>query len=564
MKFWCKTHTRASTLIIVLLVSAIVYILGMSLIDFMISERYQIKREGKSIIAYYLASAGIHKAIYQLKKDFSESLVTSDSKINQEKLNLLDFDQASKYAKVIDGGEELIKGGKYHVTLEIINIKGTPFYCYLRKEDKVPPRLNIYKKTSDIFVENKPLAGWEANIRIKSKGEIDNVSKTIEVIKDIKVINLSPPAPEYTLFIYGTKEETLKYGTFILSNWDFKNTVGKVIQPLMEAMQEELSFDYNQDELRDILSKIKDFVQNTNNYAIMNKINRIIMTLSPWGKVRTNGRLNVFLPLFEVDDIINYFVDSRLLELPEIGYIGCNNRLHDRYMGKYTRYEGAIYKYYYELKPYIFEKQRRRKVHRIYTNFSTRKYYPKRHKDEFYPQYLHTILKNAKRYASLILPEKTRLIGRYDRPLRVEGIMYCEGSIIIGGPFVGNGIIVCPKGKIIIWDSLKATTPTSMLALVTNEFVTLQGMDKHIVLDCAVTAKDSIVYGKAVTVNGNLIVENLNRYGKPGEHKEYTSMPETVYINYDAKIRNAYADNAYLSISKRYITIRDLPGISTK
>jgi hypothetical protein len=170
----------------------------------------------------------------------------------------------------------------------------------------------------------------------------------------------------------------LRYGEFVLSNWDFSETIGKIIGPLMTEVGDAFDFSKmdSEESNEDVLKDLQDFVSKSNNINLQNRINQVIMKMNPWAKIRTNGELQVYLPFFEVDDIINYFVDNRFAEMPEVGYVNCNNRLHDRFMGKYTRYEGMVQKYYFELRPYISSGQQKRERHKQYTLFSTRRRYP--------------------------------------------------------------------------------------------------------------------------------------------------------------------------------------------
>ncbi len=531
------------------------FVIGMSFVWYSSQVRYQTSMTSEDILAFYLAEAGIEKAIWTFKNDLARPLVV-DGETNQEKLQLLDFDMASNYNKVIE--EELIpKKGSFKVGLEIINIKGTAFNCFIGKKEKAPSRLNIYRQTSWDMLENKPLGGWEANLRIRSTGKVGKTTKTIEIIQDVRLTDLTPPASEYTLFISEKKHDEIKEGEFILNNWDFDETVGKVLEPLIKNWAEWKTIRFNPDEMepKEMLDKVKEFVLSTDSFALQTEINKIIMTLNPWGKVRTNGRLDVYLPFFEVDDIIHYFVDASIGELPEIGYMLCNNRLHDRFMGKYTRYEGNIRKYYFELPPFAIESKRRQPVSKTYTLFSTDPRYPTLHPQEFNPPGLERLLRNARSYAHFIFPDgHHKLMGLLSKPLEIEGVTYIPGNLTLGGPISGRGILYVPNGSVRILDSLKADDKQTLIAIVVPNGKIIMPPNARFKIDAALSARDSIIGGEAVEINGNLLVRNLNRHTQD----RASSMPKTVHINYDSRIRNRIANKVYGSIGKQLVLWREL------
>lgn len=550
-----NTPKRGTILLLVLAGTVILFIIGMSFVYYASQVRHQTRITSGDILAFYLAEAGIEKAIWAFKNELAKPLV-QDGETNTDKLELLDFDMASNYSRIIE--EELIPGkGSFKVALEIINIRGTVFNCFIGQKEKVPSRLNIYRQTSWDMYENKPLGGWEANLRIRSTGVIGKVSKTIEIIQDVRLTDLTPPASEYTLFISGERHNVLKQGEFVLSNWDFDETVGKVLKPLVKEWAEwkTVRFDPDQMETKEMMEKIKDFVLTTDSFALQTEINKIIMTLNPWGKVRTNGRLDVQLPFFEVDDIIHYFVDASIGELPEIGYMFCNNRLHDRFMGKYTRYEGNIRKYYFELPPYAIESARKQQVSKTYTLFSTDPRYPKTHPYEYNPSGLERLVKNARSYAHFVYPKgPAKLLGKLSKPLRLEGVTFMPGNVTLGGPFSGRGVLYVANGNVRILESLKAMNKDTLLSLVVPNGRIMLPPSKAIKIDAACTSRDSVVGGKAVQINGNLLVRNLNRH----THDKQSGMPEIVHINYNCRIRNRAANKVYGSIGKPLMLWREL------
>lgn len=552
-----RPRQKGSTLLVILFVVSLIFILGLSYLSITQQRKVQSLKFGSNINAFYLAEAGIARALIEFRREIETPLVNGDD-INENKLSLLDIDKAATYTKVLDI-DDIIDGGSVHVTMQLLNIKGNPFFCFIKEKEKVPPRLNIYKKTSDELYENKSLGGWMANLKIVSTGTFDSTDRKIEVIRDVAMMNLSPPAPEYSLFVSGRNVEVLRNGEFILSNWDFSSTIGAVIEPLMKEVKESLSFSFKEmgekdEDQETVLSEIQDFINRTNNLALQNKINQLIMQMNPWAKVRTNGELRVYLPFFEVDDIINYFVDNRFAELPEVGYVNCNNRLHDRFMGKYTRYEGVIMKHYFELRPYIVQHQRKKERNKLYTLFSTRRRYPVQNPDEFDPEFLSLIVENASKYATVTLPkESSRLFGTDEDPIVIEGIMSSQGDMRVGGMVRGKGIIYSEGGDIYLTDSLEALDSETQVSLVCPKGTIYLENEAGVKIDASCCARNSVLRGHRLEINGNLVVENLNRdTGMP-----QNSMAPVVHINYDARIRNDAADNITGVISPGSITWRE-------
>ncbi len=541
---------RASTLVMIIFISSIIFILSMMMMSIVVQDKKTSVKVKDVIQMKYYAEFGIALMKRQFIEQAKLPLFTAD-KIFKDKLALLDFENAASFTKTIKYTPPG-SGIKINVTLEIMNIRATPFNCYLHHKEKSPIRLNIFKKKNDdSSSENKTLGGWDAFMKIVSTAKSNKEEQTVESLFNVKMNNLTPPAPEYTFFIHGQKVEDIKEGQFILSNWDFQGTVGKVVVPLMKKMSEELSLNFDEMEFNDLLQNVKGFVQSVDSYAILNKINQIIMNLSPWGKVRCNGRLNVYLPFFEVDDIINYFVDEESLEFPEIGYIGFGNRLHDRFMGKYTRYEGKIYKYYYELKPYIFSKQRKTARHALYTMFSTMKNYPLTHKNEVMPEYFENIVTNAKKYCTRKLSGEQKFFGTDAHPIFINGIIYTDGDIYVGGNYRGRGMLFTSKGDIHITEDLIPVESTiDMLGLIAPEGkLILHKLASKTKINAAISVKNSILKGKAVEIRGNLISENLNRHGLDEGIFKLSAMPKKVMITYDSRLRNRAANNVYPSIS---------------
>jgi hypothetical protein len=547
---------RASTLMMILFVFGIVFILSMSMLYIILQDKTLARKSFSSFSYVYWGEFGTNFFKDYLRK-IERLPLYKDGKVVEEKLGLLSFDKASNwYKKIILSpypGIKLTIEGKLLTTFR------TPFYCYLSKKSNPPILLNIYKEKNkgDTFSESKELGGWGGLIEITTTVKHGKRQKSFHSIYQMRLDNISSPAPEYTLFIYGTKNENLAQGEFILSNWDFEGTVGKVVIPILKKMADDLKLDFDQMDFNTLVSKIKDFVQSVDSYTLLNKINKIIMNLSPWGKIRTNGRLNVYLPFFEVDDIINYFVDEESLEFPEVGYVGCNNRLHDRFMGKYTRYEGKIYKYYFELRPYIFAHQKKTPRHSLYTMFSTMKNYPLTHKDEYLPKYLKNFSKNIPNYYNRKFPLFAHFSGTHNHPIYLDGIYYAPKDIYIKGYYKGRGIIFAEKGDIHVLDNIEAINKKDdlLILMAPHGKVVLHSNSKIIKIDASICVKNSIIKGRGINLRGNLITENLNREGEDEGIFRIAKMPRIVHITYDARLRNRAAEHIHINITSTPIYI---------
>ncbi|PKK92095.1 MAG: hypothetical protein CVV64_01365 [Candidatus Wallbacteria bacterium HGW-Wallbacteria-1] len=546
---------RGSTLLVILFVVSIIFILGLSYLYITGEQRYQSVKFRSNVTAFYLAEAGVARAVAEFRQELASPLVQGED-INESKLALLDIDKAATYTRVLDISD-IVPGSSVHVTMQLLNVRGNPFFCFIKSKEKVPARLNIYKQTSDELYENKSLGGWSANLKILSVATFEETTRRIEVLKDVKMLNVSPPAPEYSLFISGKNVEELRNGEFLVSNWDFSDTIGSVIEPLMKEVGESFNFrGAGEDEKTqaNLLNELQDFISRTNNVGLQNKINQLIMQMNPWAKVRTNGELRVYLPFFEVDDIINYFVDNRFAELPEVGYVNSNNRLHDRFMGKYTRFEGVVMKHYFEIRPYITNRDRKKERNKLYTLFSTRRRYPLQNPDEYEPEYLDVLKEKAMDFATIVLPrDQAVLKGSSSEPLRVEGLMVTKEDLRIGGPVRGKGIIYSDQGSIYVTSSLTAADKDTMISLVAPRGAIYLGVEDDVVIDGSCCSMESVLRGKRLVINGNLVVRNLNR----SKGMASTSMAPEVNINYDARIRNEAVDNLQGFVSPGEISWRE-------
>ncbi|MEW6710673.1 MAG: hypothetical protein AB1403_12680, partial [Candidatus Riflebacteria bacterium] len=136
-----------SAMFLLLTVVGVLYIFGMMLINYMTQERGQTQKLGENLQAYYLAEAGVEKAMIKVRELFSEKLLSDDGVVNDKLLSLLDIDRTENFNLIVKiDDEELIKGGTAEVRVEVKDLKLTPFKTYIDEYEEVPPELKIYRK----------------------------------------------------------------------------------------------------------------------------------------------------------------------------------------------------------------------------------------------------------------------------------------------------------------------------------------------------------------------------------------------------------------------------------
>lgn len=573
-----RTH-RGSAFFMLLTVIGVLYIFGTMFVTYMTQERYQTSRLGDSVTAYYLAEAAIEKAMVKLREIFTEKLLDSEGEINDRILSLLDIDRAENFkltVKIEDA--ELLKGGSAEVIVDVTDLHLTPFKTYLDEYEDVPPALIIYRKTNRYTYADKALGGWEGKLRFISTGEFRNSKKRIELMRDLKVSDLTPPAENYTLFVAGKNDEYIKEGEFRCRNWSivrslqtmvdeliqktnmaFQDTFGKSAKDMFWEPKAAGFISFEGDAKVNLLRVIRKLVMNVSDLKLKDFVDTTIQNLHPylWGKVRTNGRLHVFLPFFAADDIINYFEDNSIFshQRPEIGYLFCNNQLHDPYLSKYTYYEGEIIKYYQKLKPYVLGVTETPYPSSDPYTINTKFDFVSRNSDKLDPMQFERIKKSAKEYAHEKYEGDLELRGTYSKPATVWGIIYVQGNVRIGGRINGQGMIVT-EGNITITDNVVHDNAKTFLSLVSlkGHVSIAAGMDSC-KIESAVYAHNSIQGGEQLSILGNLAVENLNRM--KGERGPLL-MPKRVFINYDAKIKSQTGNNVCFNISDRITTFRDI------
>ncbi|HNS09209.1 MAG TPA: hypothetical protein PKN29_05870 [Candidatus Ozemobacteraceae bacterium] len=569
---------RGSAMFMLLTIVGILYIFGTMLINYMTQERAQTARLGESMQAFYLAESAVEKGMIKMRELFSQKLLTDGGEINDKILALLDIDRAENFSlriKINDG--EVITGGTAEVLIEVNNLRLTPFKTYIDEYEEVPAALKVYRKENRDTYADKALGGWEGLLRFEAVGRYRNAEKKIEVIRELKVTDLTPPAENYTLFVSNRKDEYLRHGEFRCRNWsvvrELKALIDDLAKKTRDAFQETLgntagdffwepnmasNVGFEGDMKIRTLKVIRKLVMSVSDIKIKDFVDISIQKLHPylWGKIRTNGRLHVYLPFFAADDIINYFEDNSIFshQRPEIGYLFCSNQLHDPYLSKYTYYEGEIIRYYQKLKPYVLGITETPYPSSDPYTMNTKFDFVSRHPDKLEPMQLDRIKKDAKDYCHEFIERDLTLQGTYSKPASVWGLIYVQGNVYIGGRISGQGMIVT-EGDIFITENVVHDSAASFLSLVSLKgTVRLAKGLNNAKIESAIYAKESLLGGEEVNIFGNLVVDSLNR--QKGEDGPLI-MPKRVVINYDSNLKAEVGSNVCFNISDLITTQRD-------
>ena len=569
---------RGSAIFMLLTIVGVLYIFGTMLINYMTQERAQTARLGESMQAFYLAESAVEKGMIKMRELFSQKLLTDGGEINDKILALLDIDRAENFSlriKINDG--ELITGGSAEVLVEVNNLRLTPFKTYIDEYEEVPAALKVYRKENRDTYADKALGGWEGLLRFEATGRYRNAEKKIEVIRELKVTDLTPPAENYTLFVSNRKDEYLRHGEFRCRNWsvvrELKALIDDLAKKTRDAFQETLgntagdffwepnmasNVGFEGDMKIRTLKVIRKLVMSVSDIKIKDFVDISIQKLHPylWGKIRTNGRLHVYLPFFAADDIINYFEDNSIFshQRPEIGYLFCSNQLHDPYLSKYTYYEGEIIRYYQKLKPYVLGITETPYPSSDPYTMNTKFDFVSRHPDKLEPMQLDRIKKDAKDYCHEFIERDLTLQGTYSKPASVWGLIYVQGNVYIGGRISGQGMIVT-EGDIFITENVVHDSAASFLSLVSLKgTVRLAKGLNNAKIESAIYAKESLLGGEEVNIFGNLVVDSLNR--QKGEDGPLI-MPKRVVINYDSNLKAEVGTNVCFNISDLITTQRD-------
>lgn len=570
--------SKGSAMFMLLTIVGILYVLGMMLIDYMIGERYQTTRIGESMQAYYLAEAAVEKAMIKVREVFKESLY-ENGEINERLLSLLDIDKAENFSMRINIPEgDIIPDGSAEVLIQVSNVRVTPFKGYIDELEEIPRSLEIFRKKKREIYAEKALGGWEGYLRFEAIGKYKRAERTIEVMRELKVSDLTPPAENYTLFVTARKDEYLRYGEFRCRNWsvvrDLKALIDELVKKTGDAFQETLGNTANEffwepnlasnmsfegETKMRTLKVIRKLVMSVSDVRIKDFVDSSIQKLNPyhWGKIRSNGRLHVYLPFFAADDIINYFEDNSIFshQRPEIGYLFCSNQLHDPYLSKYTFYEGEIIKYFQKLKPYVLGITETPYPSSDPYTINTKFDFVSRNPTQLQPMQLDRIKKNAKDYCHEFIEKDLKVMGTYSKPAKLMGLIYVQGDVRLGGRIGGQAMIVT-TGDVYIDETVVHDDAESFLSIVALDGqVKVNKTLQNAKIEAAIYAKNSITGGEYINIFGNLCVDTLNRQN--GEEGALI-MPKRVVIDYDANIKSKIGGNVCFNVSELVTTSRDL------
>lgn len=581
-----------SVLLLLFIVTTVLFIMSMAVAYWFREQTRLTIKYGEDMAAYYAAQAGIDRTLWRIRNLFEEPLVDFEGVgpkdpgiVNEPLLDLLHFDRARDWARTFQYGEDaFIPGSTCTVHAELVNVTKNPFYTFIdRVEPRVPEALERFRekkdrKDDDEDIEGtEALAGWTGHLRITAIGQHLETRRVIEVVREVKVTDLTATAPDHTLFIRSKQPEKIEEGRFLLSNLDLPEPVAVLLHQLTIRANELLRLPLSED-VRDVLQnvdKIQDFMTNAQekdnvaealrmvfdlathvqDEAIKDKVDSIILSLNPrnWGRVRTNGTLYVHLPFFAADDIINYFADNNIFghQRPEVGYLYHDNRLHDPYLGVYTHFEGLIYKQYRRLNPLSMGPSTEPtpvapQRYTINTQFN----YVDRHPERRDPANLDRIEDKAKILAhSRFRASTVRFLGTPEHPVRLDGIWYADKRLEIGGPYIGKGLLVA-NNDITILKSLVPVNPGDHVNLVSlNGSVVLQNNVQRFEVVAGLYARNGLRGTKQQTLDlkGNLVVDKLSR----------KTMPKYFTCRFDPDLKNHMVDNIAGVVSRQYLSYKE-------
>ncbi len=570
---------KGSAMFLLLTVVGILYIFGMMLINYMTQERGQTQKLGETMQAYYLAEAGVEKAMIEMRDLFNQKLLDNDKNVNDKMLALLDIDRTENFYLIVKIAEdEIVKGGSAEVRVEIKDLKPTPFKTYIDEYEDVPAELQIYKKEDRDTYSDKALGGYEGSLRFEAIGKYRSSERKLEIYREFKVTDLTPPAENYTLFVQSRNDEYLRHGEFRCSNWSavraledlidnlakttnsaFKETMGTAAGDLFWEPNMASSVSFEGEIKMRTFNVIRQLVMSTTDLKIKDFVDTTIQKLHPylWGKIRTNGRLHVYLPFFAADDIINYFEDNSIFshQRPEIGFLFCSNQLHDPYLSKYTYYEGEIIKYYQKLKPYMLGITETPYPSSDPYTINTKFDFVSRNPDKLEPLQLARIKKDAKNYCHEFHEKELRLEGTHSWPAIAMGLIYVQGNVRLSGRIKGKAMIVT-EGDIYIDGTVEQDGKDSFLSLVALKgAVRFPRELRSAKVESAIYAQKSMIGGEKINVVGNLVVDTLNR--QKGEDGELI-MPRKLFIDYDSSLKSGVGSNVCFNMSNLISTHRDL------
>lgn len=583
-----RSIRTGDTLYILLGVLIVLFILAMSIGWIYRQQAVELGRYTAKVQAYHLALSGIEKALLEIRRTFDQPLLSvtgsgdrEEMHVNAELLNLLDPERAREWTRVFTFADgDITRGGTAKVLVEVLDMTRNEFFTHIDRVEKIPPGLEPYRERRDEednpVTGAQPLGGWAGKLKLTCQATFRDQRAVIEQFREIKVTDISPPAPDHSLFIHGKATEYLKDGTFLISNLDLPEVVLKLIHELtlrineslripevsqefaqvfknIEEINKKLTVSMAGQDVETALKLVYEISQNTSDEKIKDTVDNIILSLNPrdWGRVRTNGVLQIYVPFFAPDDIINYFSDGGSFgyQRPEVGYHLCYNRLHDSYLSVYTHYEGYIYKNYRRLDPVNLGPTKVPQVipPQRYT-INTRMNYVLRYPNREQVPNLERLQKSSAQEATMLYRRSVSLLGTRERPIELDGIWHCREDVRIGGHYTGRGLLVCEK-DIHVVDHVRRIKDNDSLGIVSlGGAVALKVPSGETTIESAVYARDGLKGAKTsgVKIAGNLAVETLNR----------DQMPRSFVLKFDHRYKNHVADNLRGSISRRLLMFR--------
>lgn len=581
-----RLKRRGSSIFIVFGIISVLFIFGVSFVYITSNQTASIRMMEARIKARLLAESAVEKAISRLESQFLNELVhmekdatTGDPifEINTDLLDLIDIDRLAGFSKVMRfEPDELMVGGQAVVVVEVRDVISNDFSTFIDFREKIPDSLKVHQKPRNALsvIDLEPLGGIQAKVRLRGHAYMDGISSTVEMAKTFRVTDISPPAPDHTLFLHSNKEEVLKEGSFVLSNLDLPPIIQKLLKrmsrqvedalsvevdahtdkarELIENLNNALSEGFKSESLEESIALIDEISKVVSDDTISETVDNIILSLNPrnWGRVRTNGRLEVYMPFFAADDIINYFAESGgWRDLPEVGYLFHDNRLHDPYMSVYTHYEGLVYKRYRKIYPAHYGIVEPEEVAPEQYTINTLLEYPRRYPQHKDVENLERLRANGINVATFVFDKRVRLIGTASRPLELDGIWYFREGVQLGGPYTGRGMIVSDK-QIVVEEDLTKVYPKDTLSMVSLNAEVVLAKSGELKVESAIYAQEGLARQgtRKVDILGNLAVENLNREAAPSD----------IYIRFDADIKNHMVDNLHGLFADDWIYWRNL------
>jgi hypothetical protein len=572
-----RNHRRGDALWVLSAVLTVLFILLMSLGWQLVQQQGQVGLVGDRLQVHQLALSGIELAIGRVRAKLASPLVTPGGEVDGEVLDLFDVERARSWARSYQ--HELF-GGSVKVTAELVRVSPNPFSTHIARAEKIPPGLEPYRAREDDDGNPVPgaqaLGGWDGLLKLTAVAKLRQSRTTLEVVKAVRVADITPPAPDHTLFIAGSEFEELRDGTFHLSNLALPDKVQDRIHKLTLAMNEVLALTDVSPEVSKTLSNVEKITKRlveahaagdgSELLALAAQLNErigaaglsadvesaldeLILSLNPkdWGRVRTNGALYVYMPFFAPDDIIGYFSSpGRFSGDAQVGFPACDNRLHDPYLSVYTHYEGRIIKGFRPLG----EKDDQLPHFQRYT-INTRLNYASRYPHLMAVPLLARLREHAPKQAVRTFRGPAVLTGTPTSPIRLDGIWYAPEGVTVQGPYEGRGLIVSAKGITVAGDVTREDGQTGMLGLVALSGNIHVSRDVGLVLvDAGLYAEDGVRgSGSAgLKVTGNLACHTLNR----------RQMPRVFSCRFDPRLKNHVADNLHGSIASAPASFRVL------